>query len=81
MRSFFDKVHSSLETAIMEKKLVLAVSGYPELYEFIYLNYHDLNKKPGGKLMQHFEQQQCGAPRVLQTVKRTLSDRAHGEKS
>lgn len=29
----------------MEEKLVLAVSGYPEVYDFINRNYSDLKKK------------------------------------
>lgn len=48
MRSFCDgedELYSCLETAIMAEKLVLAVSGYRELYVIIDCNYHELNKK------------------------------------
>lgn len=46
-----DKVYSCLETTITEEKLVLVVSGYPELYDLINRNHQDLNKKqqPGSK--------------------------------
>lgn len=54
------KIYSSLETPILEEKLVLVVSGYLELYDFTNHNFHNLNKKwkaseiPGIKLVQRF---------------------------
>ncbi len=39
------KVYGCLDTAMMEQKLVVAVAGYPELYDFTNRNYHNVNKK------------------------------------
>lgn len=33
------------ETAMTEEQLVVAVTGYPELYDFMNRNYHNVNKK------------------------------------
>ncbi len=40
-----DKVYSCFETTVMEDKLVVAVAGYPDQYDFTHRSYHDLNRK------------------------------------
>lgn len=41
----WNKVHSCLETVVMEQECVVVVSGYPQLHQFINYNYCILNKK------------------------------------